>query len=184
MIIKRKHKEISKLFSISTPFPSSLEEEFGNFDPELIRQYGPPIISVETDSQDYRRQYDSSPETNRKKCEEFIKQLKTDPNSRFSDINVGDNTHYLGKESKPGLPEGSRFVTFSKDINSEDRFTYKIYKPAIVTEGGKKKYIQRIVASGCLEHTISGKPGAYVKGQLGNVWHPKKNSKRKRGKNK
>ena len=182
MIILRKHREIGKLFSIVTPFPSNLEEEFGNFDPDLVRQYGPAVVAVETNSSDYRDQYNNSPETNRQKCEEFIKQLKTSPNSRFRDVNQGDNTHYLGNESSPNLSEEARFVTFSKDINNEDRFTYRVYKPRVVAENGKKKYLQKIVVTGCLEHTISGKPGAYVRGQRGNTWHPKKNSKRRRGK--
>lgn len=189
MIILRKYREISKLFAIRTPFPSDLEHEFSDIDPELDAEFGLPTIIVDQNSPDYRKQYNSSPETNREKCEKFIRQLKTNPESRFRDVDIedsgeGDGTEYLAYKSRLTGPESDKFVTFSKNINREDRFTYRVYKPTVVTENGKRRFIQKIVLTGCLEHTVSGQPGAYVRGQRGNVWHPKKHSKRNRGKNK
>lgn len=66
-------------------------------------------------------------------------------------------------------------VVFSKKINDEDRFNYRVYKPTITVDKktGKRIYYQKIVLCSCLEHTINGKPGAYVKGQTGNTWHSK-----------
>lgn len=97
------------------------------------------------------------------------------------------NTHFLGHESKTTSSiDENNFVTFSKWINKKDRFNYKIYKPKVTVneKTGKKTYYQKIVLAGCDDHTINGKPGAYVKGQTGNTWHPKSKATRRKIKQK
>lgn len=168
MIILRK----LKIFARRTPISDSLKKEFsipteeianGNFKYEFGR------------FSDFNEQYKNLTPGNKEIVDRFIKDLKN--GFIFTDAREGDGTHYLADESKPGRGH----ITYSKKINKEDRFNYVIYKPTIDDDG---KYNQIIKLSACSEHTIAGKPGAYVGGQRGNVWHPKKHSKRSRGKNK
>lgn len=178
----------NKLFSIITPFPDKLRDEF-KFNEELAINCDEVKIDVQP-SNDYMLQYNQSSETNRTKDNKFRKDLNKNPNTWFSDAPDDPpytKTHYLGKESKVNTPIlDDRFVMFSKKINNDDRFNYKIYRPKITIneETGKKTYYQKIVLATCLEHTNNGAPGSYVKGQVGNKWHPKSKSTRNKIKNK
>lgn len=173
----------NKLFSIITPFSDKLREEFG-FDKELADSCDEVKIDVQP-SYDYTLQYNKSSESNRTKDNKFRKDLNKNPNTWFSDAPDDDpktNTHFLGHESNTtSSKQEKRFVMFSKSINNEDRFNYKVYKPRVTVNEitGKRTYYQKIVLSSCLEHTNNGAPGSYVKGQSGNTWHsPKKSRKR------
>lgn len=188
MRLKRKRFSIIsrlKLFSFTTPFTDKLRKEFG-FDEKLANTCDKVNIHVQP-SDDYKRQYNQSSETNRTKDNKFKEDLKKNPNTWFSDAPDDDpktNTHFLGKESNTtSSKQEKRFVMFSKWINDADRFNYKVYKPTVIIDDITKErtYYQKIVLASCLEHTNNGAPGSYVKGQTGNTWHSSsKAAKRKR----
>lgn len=178
----------NRLFSINTPFSDKLREEFG-FNEDLARTCDKVNIDVQP-SDDYIRQYNMSSETNRAQDNKFRKDLNKNPNTWFSNAPDDDpkiNTHFLGYKSKTtSSKQENNFVMFSKCINDADRFNYKVYKPRVIINDitGEKTYYQKIVLSSCLEHTNNGASGSYVKGQTGNVWHPKSKSTRNKLKEK
>lgn len=171
MIIRRK----LKLFARRVPFPSDLAAEFSL-----------PVVEALRGNTGFLFEYSGTYTDQRSKqtpgnCDIIDKLIEDiDDNYLFFDGPAGGDTHWLADES--GTGSNPPFVTFSKKINDEDRLNYRIYKPERDPKTGK--YIQKIVMSSCEDHSLNGKPGAYVKGQIGNTWHPKKNSKRKHGKNK
>lgn len=161
MIVKRK----TKSFSIVTPFPQFLSQNF-TIPPD---KFETSHIKIER-SAGFNDQYKNLSPGNKEKVDQFIKDLET--GFIYSDAKEGDGTHYLGNESKPS----KGYVMFSKKINDSDRFNYLIYKPE--TEDGES-YTMKIVLSSCFEHTISGKPGSYVSGQIGNTWKKRKKKVKK-----
>jgi hypothetical protein len=157
-------------------FPNSLRKLY-EFNEKEAEKCDKVIIDV-TPSNEYKRQYNQSTNTNREIDDEFRKGLKTNSETWFDN---GDNssadTHYLKDYSRKD------YVMFSKKINDADRFNYKVYQAEIRIdkETSEKTYYQKIVLDTCLDHTIGGKPGSYVKGQTGNTWHSSsKAAKRKR----
>ena len=189
MIILRKiNKHTIKLFSFITPFPKELREEF-EFNRKLAEECNIVKIDIQP-SNDYNIQFNKSSATNRSIDNKFRKDISKNPNTWFNNATDDDpetNTHFLGKESNTSTSKlEDRFVTFSKKINKADRFNYRIYRPQVTVneETGEKTYYQKIVLSSCLEHTNNGVPGSYVKGQTGNVWHPKSKSTRNKLKEK
>lgn len=158
---------ITRLFSITTPFPPSLAQQFRIPLDKLESSF----IRIERSGR-FVSQYNSLSPDDKSKVDRFIQDLES--GFIFSDSDSNDRTHYLGNESKPS----KGFVVFSKQINREDRFNYLIYKPETSDEG--ESYIQKIVLSSCSEHTLSGRPGSYVSGQRGNTWKKRRKTAEKK----
>ena len=170
MIIRRK----LKIFARRDEFPDDLRREFFK-DMETERRFG-GIKTIVEPSKRYLDQRNSQTPANCDIINGIIKDLKS--NLVFSDPS-GKNTdpHYLSDYSK--TKDKDPFVMFSKKINNEDRLNYKVYKPEIAQINGKEEYIQRVVLDSCVGHTISGKPGSYVSGQIGNTWKKRKKKVKK-----
>ena len=181
MRLKRKRFSIIsklKLFARRDEFPDSLRKEFGKIINEgKSKRYNKVRIHV-IPSDEFKRQYKQS--TNQARIDKLVDKLQSDPETWFDN---GDDkfadTHYLKDYSS----KSDGYVMFSKKINNEDRLNYRIYKPVIQIDDDTEEimYYQKIVLDTCLDHTIGGKPGSYVKGQTGNTWHSSsKAAKRKR----
>jgi len=174
-------KEID--FSRRDEFPNKLREAFDSPDPVKTKI----IVNIERTSE-FDNQYKKSMPGVRARIDNYIKELKKNPLSRFEDAgNSFADTHYLSDFSNISTSNTKdQFLMFSKKLNVSDRFNYRIYKPEtqIVEETGEELLIQKIVLSTCQGHTISGKPGSYVGGSNteGNVYHPVSKAEKRRRK--
>ncbi len=171
-----------KLFARRDEFPDNLKKEFELNEELLDKCDGKIIIDVQP-SDEFRRQYKQVRETNKERIDKFWKELQNDETWFDNGDDKFADTHYLADMSNTTTNKrDKRSVVFSKKINNDDRFNYRIYLPEItVDENNKKNYYQKIVLCSCLDHTINGKDGSYVKGQTGNTWHSSsKAAKRKR----
>jgi len=186
LILRRKRFSIIsklKLFARRDEFPDNLRKEFELNEKFLKECDGRNIIDIQP-SNEFKLQYKQIRGTNKERVDKFWKELHDDDASWFDDN--GDesaDTHYLADMSNTATTIlDKRSVVFSKKINNSDRFNYRIYRPDItINEKGEKVYYQKITLCSCLEHTVNGKPGSYVKGQTGNTWHSSsKTAKRKR----
>lgn len=173
-----------KLFSRRDVFPNSLRKEF-ELDDKLVEKCEGRILIDIQQTDEYKKQYKQVRGTNKEIIDKYVKELRKDDRTWFEDN--GDNsadTHYLADMSNTTTDKkDKRSVVFSKKINNADRLNYRIYKPKIIKDPktGEDIYYQKITLCSCLEHTVNGKPGAYVKGQIGNTWHsPNKSAKLKR----
>lgn len=173
-----------KLFSRRDVFPNSLRKEF-ELDDKLVEKCEGRILIDIQQTDEYKKQYKQVRGTNKEIIDKYVKELRKDDKTWFEDN--GDNsadTHYLADMSNTTTDKkDKRSVVFSKKINNTDRLNYRIYKPKIIKDPktGEDTYYQKITLCSCLEHTVNGKPGAYVKGQTGNTWHSSsKAAKRKR----
>lgn len=177
-----------KFFSRVTPFTDKLRKDY-EFNRELASSCDKVKIDVQP-SNDYIIQYNKSSATNRTKDDKFRNDIQHNPNTWFSDAPNDDpitQTHFLGDESTLSSSiEDRNFIMFSKWINKEDRFNYKIYKPVITINQntGEKTYYQKIVLATCLYHNNNGSPKAYVKGQEGIGWHKRSKATQKKIKDK
>ena len=186
LILRRKRFSIIsklKLFARRDKFPDNLRKEF-ELNEKLLKECdGRNIIDIQP-SNEFKLQYKQIRGTNKERVDKFWKELHDDDASWFDDN--GDesaDTHYLADMSNTATTIlDKRSVVFSKKINNSDRFNYRIYRPDItINEKGEKVYYQKITLCSCLEHTVNGKPGSYIKGQTGNTWHSSsKAAKRKR----
>ena len=184
MIILRNLKQ--KLFTYRTSFPNNLRKDY-EFNKSLADSCDKMVIDIQP-SDDYIIQFNKSSETNRSRDIKFVSELKTNTVTWFEDGDDKDaDTHYLRDMSKTTSSIQERnFVMFSKWINGEDRFNYKIYKPRVIINNttGERTYYQKIVLATCLYHNNNGSPKAYVKGQEGIGWHKRSKATRKKIKEK
>lgn len=170
-----------KLFARRDEFPDNLKKEFELNEELLDKCDGKIIIDVQP-SDEFRRQYKQVRGTNKERIDKFWKELQNDETWFDNGDDKFADTHYLADMSNTTTNKrDKRSVVFSKKINNDDRFNYRIYLPEItVDENNKKNYYQKIVLCSCLDHTINGKDGSYVKGQTGTTWHKRsKATKRK-----
>lgn len=178
MIILRR---LTKLFARRDVFPNELKKIYypilNNIENINDVEFNIKVEKSNQFNQQYKKNF-----SNQTRIDNFIKELKSNPLSRFED--AGDNfadTHYLEDYSS----KSDGYVMFSKKINNADRFNYRIYKPIIMIdkETGKSVINQKIVLDSCSGHIISGKPGNYSPGKEReeNTWHsPNKSAKLKR----
>lgn len=170
MIILRK----LKIFARRDIFPESLRKVFSK-NLETEKKYGGSYLNVELSNR-YKDQYKSQPPGTCSIIDGVVKDIKsgyifTDPEGKNTD------PHYLSDFSN--IKSNPPFVMFSKKINDEDRLNYKIYRPEIKILDGKEVYVQKVVLDTCIDHSISGSPGSYVRGQTGNTWKKRKKKAKK-----
>lgn len=169
-----------KLFARRDEFPNNLRKKF-EITKEELKKYNKVRIHV-IPSDEFKRQYKQS--TNQVRIDKMTDKLRNDPGTWFDNGNdTFADTHYLKDYSS----KSDGYIMFSKKINNNDRFNYRIYLPEITTnkETGEKTYYQKIVLSTCINHSIDGKNGSYVGGQTGTTWHsPKKSKNRNKNKKK
>jgi len=132
-------KEID--FSRRDEFPDKLKNEF-KYNNEFANKADEVIIKIErTDT--FNKQFNLSTTINQKIIKGFIQDFK-DENKWFEDP-ISD-AHYLADMSNVTTSiNDKRSVVFSKKINNQDRFNYRIYRPELIEDEltGKILYIQK-----------------------------------------